>query len=331
VLTSYPGVTPYKSATSLVDAPHRYNVLGWFYVTDVRKEGYRGPDGVVSIYVLRFDKVEVGKPSWWYPEDRTPGDPTGYALPGVTTVPSKKCGECGETSEEVFEQGWTCSNSECGGFFKFPASVDIDDLQYSSDYLRRRKQFEPAELPQLPGPLPHPEYDGDLEFGTEVAFRKGMVCPKCGSCASRVYWDRWECPLDRSGCGFRHYAVLLEYPLQAVHGETAALEKKLKGKNAKYPNLHLDPRIVQEDWATGGYAVTTYLLPDQDGNLVGTFSHFKATPAVCSKADGADMLLAEIQQVASRKGELTVVDLKRNPAKNPGGKFGLPCPACSTC
>ena len=67
MLTSYPGVTPYKSATSLVDAPHRYNVLGWFYVTDVRKEGYRGPDGVVSIYVLRFDKVEVGKPSWCSP------------------------------------------------------------------------------------------------------------------------------------------------------------------------------------------------------------------------------------------------------------------------
>jgi len=319
------GVIPYKSAVSVADAPHRYNVLGWFYITEVRQEKYGGLKGDVTIWVMRFDKVEVNKASWWYPKDQKPSDPTGYALPGAVTVPSQMCsGTCKTASDHVFEQGWTCLEATCTKFFEFPANVDTDHLQYSSDYLRHRKQFKAAELPELPASLPDPVYDGELQFGTEVAFRKGMVCPNCGNCVSRVYWDRWECPTDwKGGCGFRHYAKVLDYPLDAVLDETRVQEEKYRPRTHAFPTIHLEQSMTQVDWAIGGYRVSSYVTCDKDDKALGTISHFQATREICRQQDGPDMIFAEIQKVASHQGEPTPVDLKRSPAKNGGSELCL--------
>ncbi|OBT63755.1 hypothetical protein VE03_06947 [Pseudogymnoascus sp. 23342-1-I1] len=155
-----------KSPTKL---PHYYNVLDWFHVTDVWMEKIEG----FSTWCVRMEKIRLDEKSWWAK--------AGSALPSLyrdlnafKTV-SEKCCHCGEPSKAIFEQGWTCLNASCGGFFVFDSAFDVKKLVYAEAFLKERTAFSGM----TPGPLAPPlvtETDMIIAgiSGTEASFKRGI-------------------------------------------------------------------------------------------------------------------------------------------------------------
>ena len=301
-------------------------------MASVHKEVYRRgtKDKFVKIWVVRLEKVQLGTSSWWYPRDRIADDPYGYALHDQVVAPRKTCVSCKCTSPEVFEQGWTCMVHTCEDFFKFPAGINMDKLKYATDYLRERRPFKgDLPLPQVIPALPANDYSDDNEnkFGTEETFRQGMVCPKCGCCADRVYWDRWECP--NKACGHRHYAALRQYPLSEVDKENRALKTKIIRQNQKkegftkldWQQVFKDRSIVRINKDLGAYDTATYILCDKAGEVIGTVTHFKSNLAIQKKANGPDDLWNQLQEDDQLSPEEKKLGLKRNAVMRAGCKY----------
>jgi hypothetical protein len=306
--------------------PHPYAVLGYFHITDVWKEK-QVPEGAqmpVKIWRMRFEKANLAEPSWWAPEGAyTVGSNVPVDLSVKTRVVT--CGQCNTPSKEIFTSGWFCLNSACDHYFVYATggSVDIPCLAYNQEFLNERTPFV-GEIPSIIPATPDPTG----LHGTEIALRRGYVCPDCGCCNRRVYWNHWEC--ENNECDYACNALMRPYPEDLLKLENTTFDFKMnKKRNNQGVNdntlnhngfLH-DPLAtiynrdclpLSQTLTLGGYNVRQYYLPNSEGKILGSFSIFSAKPEVLTKPNGPNDLFRTL--------ELTDIGLRRNPAAVVGRK-----------
>lgn len=213
----------------------------------------------------------------------------------------------------------------CEHYFVFPDGVAVDPkgLAYTSVFLNERTPFK-GEIPSIKPAVPK-----SAGFnGTEMALRRGFVCPDCGCCNRRVYWNRWVC--ENKECQYTRDAPMLPYPAALLKKENEKFDRLMDTRRRKYGvnenTLHQDAyshdpfaTIYQRGYLQfsqtlnlGGYEVRQYFLPDAQGKILGSFSIFSASQNVNSRPDGPNDLFRTL--------ELTDIGLRRNPAAVVGRK-----------
>ena len=176
--------------------PHAYCVLDTFHVTDVWPEIISQCGKEVIQWMYRLEKIDLLSDSWWTPE----GKEAENFKPGEVYSGIWECNSCSSVSKQIFRQSWTCLKHTCSQYFQFPFAINVDDLTYDEKFLKERTAFEnflynaetgeiragrtpPKLCPDLP-----PAPNGQTTFGTEDLYFRGIVCRKCGSCITRLYW-----------------------------------------------------------------------------------------------------------------------------------------------
>ncbi|KAK4124876.1 hypothetical protein N657DRAFT_615930 [Parathielavia appendiculata] len=307
--------------------PYPYAVLGWFHITDLWKERQmpKGGSKAVTIWRIRFEKADLSEPSWWFPEGECTTVPS-IPINKEFKAPVVTCAKCSKPSKEIFATGWFCLNHECEHYWVFPtgAAVDTKGLAYSEAFLNERTPLL-GEIPPIRPPIP----DTAGLHGTELALRRGFVCPDCGCCNRRVYWNRWVC--DNKECQYTRDAPMLPYPADLLEQENAKFDNHMGRRRATYgvnENTLDEDSYIFDPFATiyqrgylqfsltlkiGGFEVRQYFLPDSQGRVLGSFSIFSASKGVNSKPNGPDDLFRTL--------ELTDIGLRRNPAAQFGHKL----------
>ncbi|KAM7209622.1 hypothetical protein V8F20_000025 [Naviculisporaceae sp. PSN 640] len=280
----------------------------------------------VRLWRIRLEKADLSKPSWWnHSIDQG-------AIPALTPeyqTTSTCCNQCHTESKEIFKAGWTCLNYHCGSFFQFESlgpDVDVNKLEYTDAFLRERTPFV-GPLPPLVPQLPKTEG----LHGTEKLLRRGFVCPECGHCSRRLFWNWFAC----ESCPYKLEAAMLPYPEEELAREEAIFDERMakrrKQKPIKIDSRSISPR-VDRNWAEpfstvfnrdaipitqtlhcGQYRVRQYFLPDPEGNIIGSFALFISNPVINASRNGPNELFRQL--------ELLDIGLKRNPAAVPGHKM----------
>ena len=294
-----------------IEAPHPYAILDFFHITYIWKEkqipkGGSQDAGEVSVWRVRFEKANLNKPSWWKP---------GY-IPNPAAVKTREqtCMKCNKSSKEIFTVGWFCLKNFCDDYFIFPGQqkVDVKGLEYSSEFLQERTPFTepiPSLTPQMP--------DGKELHGTEMASRRGFVCPLCGSCNRRIHWNFLVC--ENKKCTFVRQAPMKAYPKDALRSENEDCIKKCHARRLRHRPNHLHATILNsnhlrnsEVLSLGGFTVSMFYLPDKSGKIIGGFALLASTPGINSRPGGPDELFREL--------EAQDIGLRRNPAAVAGRK-----------
>lgn len=292
-------------------------MLGYFHITDMWKERQRprGANKEVKIWRIRLEKADLSEPSWWAGDI---DDATQTDSPSPK-APVAKCAKCGTQSKEIFTAGWFCLNHNCTKYYTFRNGkvVKPTGLKYTEIFLNERTPFV-GEIPPIRPPVPN--HDG--LYGTELSLRRGFVCPDCGCCNRRVYWNRWVC--ENKSCHYTRVAPMLHYPEQLLASENARFDAVMEKRRDTYgvninalnePDYIFDPfaTIYQRGYLShsqtlklGGFQVRQYFLPDKDGRVLGSFSIFRSSDEVNGKPWGPDDIF--------RKMEVTDIGLRRNPA-----------------
>ncbi|KAM7222874.1 hypothetical protein V8F06_001772 [Rhypophila decipiens] len=305
--------------------PHPYAVLDWFHITDLWAEMHVTREGhkPVRVWRMRFEKADLSKPSWWTPP--TGEEPSSTAAYSYQTS-TQRCKKCGVESKEIFKAGlWTCLNHTCASFFKFPPRrrVQVNKLEYTDAFLNERNPFV-GPLPPLRPELPR--FDG--LHGTEKLLRHGFVCPQCGNCNRRVFWNRFSC----ENCPYKLESVMLPYPWEDLAKEEMVFEQLIARRRKKKPVkivlvrrqlgkgdepfstiLNRDSITITQTLYFGSYKVRQYFLPDPEGNIIGSFALFISNPDINAAPNGPNELFRQL--------ELSDIGLKRNAAALPGNKL----------
>jgi hypothetical protein len=282
-----------------------------------------GGNKAITIWRMRFEKADLTESSWWVPE----GEKTTAPNPSVKGLkaPVSTCDKCRKPSKEIFTAGWFCLNHECARYFVFPTgdAVALKDLAYTEAFLNERTPFV-GKIPSIKPPVP----DATGLHGTELALRRGFVCPDCGCCNRRVYWNRWVC--ENKECQYARDAPMLPYPADLLEEENARFDDRMFKRKVTYgvnENTLDEDSYILDPFATiyhrgylqfsqtlkvGGFDVRQYFLPDSQGRVLGSFSIFSASKAVITKPNGPDDLFRTL--------ELTDIGLRRNPAAVVGRK-----------
>ena len=293
--------------------PHRFNVLAFFFITDVWCEKLNGH----VTYMVRMQKIDIASKSWWAPITSGPV-PMAATLKPVSPK-SQACPQCQFSSPEIFQQGWTCLQWDCKAHFKFFAvagdgvEIQVTDgtLDYNEMFMNKRQIWKQPStpgrnFPALSPPLPKDEDCTHLgQFGYEQICKYGIVCPQCNSCIRRIFFDRWEC--ETQDCNFVH-----QVKQYAVSVDTACIG------GAKPLRVFCHDLIKSFKLEIGKFKVTVYELPGESGETIGRLYHLKPDKSLKERDDGADALFGEMQTAD--------LGLKRNPVKNKGRKWH-----CSIC
>ncbi|KAI1749263.1 hypothetical protein F4782DRAFT_549841 [Xylaria castorea] len=290
-----------------VELAYHYNVLDWFFITDIWSE--RQPtqrDGSSYMqYMIRLQSIELDSNAWWLPQGRERADT--YAI-GDFHCQHSVCQSCDTLSKEIFKEGWCCLKDTCSKFFQFSnPGVDFNTLRYNENFLNEREQWISGHslgklVPGLPIMEPH-------QYGSESKFKRGIVCPTCKFASRRISWEGWKC---EKGCGFELSMIPLDVPMAQIHTEArAALHKK----GRKF--YEIDGRIRRATHNVAGYEVTSFCLPNTPQNLklgkaefIGSVTIFRPMKYTLERYGGLDDLFQEIQEV-TRVGD---VKLQRHPA-----------------
>lgn len=126
--------------------------------------------------------------------------------------------------------GWTCLNHKCNSFFQLPSigtEVDVNPLTYTDAFLNERTPFI-GPLPKLKPDIP--SFSG--LHGTEKFLRRGFVCPECGHCSRRIYWNRFTC----EDCPYQLESVMLPYPKHILLAEEEAIFNSRMARRRKQKN-----------------------------------------------------------------------------------------------
>ena len=281
------------------EMPHEYQVLDYFHVTDIWAE----KNDKKICYKFRFEKCNLTEQSWWAAAgSQEPREPDYSAQHHW-----HRCSSCHVDSFQVLEV-WVCLNATCDEFWKRDdgSAPTASQSKYSHMFLSKRTQWPSHQTP--PFKLRPDLFQGDPNdpgVTYSKASWRGMCCPKCGCCSSRVKWDRWEC--SAPDCDFVHI------PLRFV---VSAFGASLRNPPVVFHGLALPLNMVNHDFVTsvttqrlGDYRLTRYeLLP---GNFI---YHFASNLAVWQERDGPDELFVALQQydiglkrrmLGGRKGKAT--------------------------
>lgn len=263
--------------------PHQYNVLGYFQVTDVWPEMN---DGHVC-FKYRFEKIDLSERSWWAISGTERSEPDH-----PIRVPNFKCVYCEVVSKQVLQTGWVCLNQECHKFWRYENGIQPAlKANYTDAFLNARTKWPnkfrpPFNLrPSLPPVIP----GGQNMYYNKRGWR-GICCPHCGCCVSRIHWHMWKC----DGCGFEHKAAMtpISAAMTSLHARYEFDGHAVAGGDVSY-------RFVAErtDTIVGNYRVSKFeLLP---GNFV---FHFQVNRAITQSQGGPDDLFLELQQHQDQLG-----------------------------
>ncbi|ROT34664.1 hypothetical protein SODALDRAFT_285960 [Sodiomyces alkalinus F11] len=285
-----------------VQAPHAYNVLDWFNVTDlwVERESRNG----VFIHKVRLERTNrIAKP-WWQPSGSILSDLSYSADCAAVWA---WCVECKQPSKTIFDGDiWTCLHKNCTRAFQFQPEMDTNKLVYSAVFINERTAFVPpheALRPALP-------VLWENSCGTEIEFRCGIVCPKCFGCSRRRNWDRWV--YETPGCPFVLIAPPPPYPLCRVEKENWEFNARKCLKQSR-----VGEHVVASRLTIGAYSAYQFLLADIKDALkvIGSVHVFRATAVTNARDEGPNSLWNEIQ-LASNQG----FGLQRNPVRLAGHK-----------
>lgn len=281
--------------------------MAHFQITDIWSEVSVTSQGQrVAFWMVRLEKIPSSAASWW--TDKSTDQSHTYTV-GEHVCNVQECHLCHTESKHIYEQGWTCLNNKCSEHFKFDLpGFEPHHANYNQTFLRERSDSGRIQ-PLVPLVAPLPSATGLVStgsFGFESEFKRGIICPQCQCCSRRVHWAYWQC--ENPGCDFVHKVDFREFPISEITNNKQSKQKSRKA------SLEFD-RSLLGSWSTSiaGYGVETYTLPDENGMTIGTVTVFRATPEICSKANGPNELFLSLQ----RKD----LKLRRNPARCKGGYF----------
>ncbi|KAI1427372.1 hypothetical protein F5Y12DRAFT_792393 [Xylaria sp. FL1777] len=283
---------------------YHYNVLDWFFVTDIWSEPQpTQPDGTSFIqYAVRLQKIDLTSTSWWMPQGEEKSNM--YAV-GQFHFRTSACESCHTESKEIFKEGWCCLKKTCREFFRFSGlAVDINSLRYNEDFLNERRVWtSKIPLPDLIPALPSLE---PKKYGSESCYKRGIICPTCKTPIRRISWQGWTC---ENSCGFKLSMPPKDVDMERIHSETLAV----LNKRTKF--YEVDDRIARVNHTVAGYEVTSFYFPNTPKNLdearfIGSVTIFRSKESTLERKGGLNDLFQEIQE-ATRKGD---VELRRHPA-----------------
>lgn len=227
-----------------------------------------------------------------------------------------RCGGCNETSPVNFAgHPALCLNQACNKFFSInDVSLERKTLEYTPAFLKWNKPFS-GDLSQLPASITTAPIKADGEYGTELRFRTGMVCPQCSHCDSRVAFNYWKC----LSCGVIQKAEPEPYPMEDINQETKMHTAKLMKSSPSFKKDKTTISIAKDtvekfSIQTQGSTRIVYVFRQIDGTCVGTLVHERPSPATLQGPGGADELLKDIQEPAVAE------NFKRYAARNAGSE-----------
>ena len=269
--------------------PYKYCVMDHFHVTRIWCEKV----GKKNCYMFRFEKVSPQTVSWWSPPSvsssfSASSDPTGLT--------KATCIFCYTEEEQIYTAGWMCLNEKCAAFWTIELTPPPSQLQHTDHFLKPRMEFDPrrrppcALRPRLFTPVPRPTY------GSSRVGWKGIVCPSCGTCVSRVEWPQWSCLTP--GCGY-----VYTLPLAPTTAREVADPHGIIVEGHAAPTSKCAEHIGCTHRITAHYRISTYIIPE-----CGTVTHFQPNVTVNERLNGPDDMFVQLQE--------TDLGLKRFPLSN---------------
>ena len=280
--------------------PHRYNVLGFFRITHLWFEASGDSAGAR----VRLEKVDLDTPSWWMPQGMVPRPPLEQRT-DTAPAPTFPCLACGGYSPQVYAEGWMCLEESCPQFWKINGVHAPAELAYNPQFLTMRVR-DPVRnhnsYPLVPTVTEKFRETDPLQTTARCSWR-GVVCPLCRRCNSRIYWDGWRC--ETPSCTWSHTGPRVALPLCSTQDDA---EPTKKGARLPYfGNANeLRPRM---SWMKG-YRKDVYHIPN-----IGTVTHYAAMGYVNHRRGGPNDMFQMLQTTEG-------LGLRRYPLKQSVGKFG---------
>ncbi|KAI0475883.1 hypothetical protein GGR56DRAFT_440989 [Xylariaceae sp. FL0804] len=293
-----------------------YNMLDFFHVTDMWHELSINESGdACTVFRVRLERIDLHTRSWWSPEG--PEDPNMF-MPDDHAPNKQTCGTCLKEFKGIYSEGWTCLNRHCEDFFKTFKSVpgiNLNKLTYSQGFLKERTWFPgTAPMPPLVPALPDSsKVNNGEKFGTELEFKRGIICPQCNTCSRRIEWGGWNC--ENPECGFTHVVPMRQVPISHIERETETAMQRRSGQKAQ---VHADIKVISEFQAE--FQVKTFYLPAEQGSedgFVGSVTIFRPHNKTKKKAGSFNDMFLSLQEAANT-GE---VDLRRNASRCRGSRM----------
>lgn len=193
--------------------PRPYNVMDWFYITDLWCE----QNGNFVLYRFKLERADQSKPAWWMPAG-TPARPSS----ALTVCQKTTCQECGMESKQILPAGWVCLTRECSEFWSLNgcAPTEAQVAGFNPSFLNERNEFPDLAPPFDLAPPRLTLTSGDVQAGMGFSRDawKGFFCPDCHCCSPRRFWKLWKC----DNCGLEHDVG--QSPLSARHVRKAQSE-----------------------------------------------------------------------------------------------------------
>ena len=295
-----------------VQVPHLYCVLGWFVVTKIWAE--KEPQGK-TIFKYRFEKKDLSEQSWWCPQGSAE---TAPMIANPVNALLGKCPLCLKDSTQIYNEGWTCLNHKCITFHQIAGISPETVPSYSPAFLHERRivtlNVEPSYDLRSRLRNEHSMSTSALAYYTRAIW-KGIVCPRCGRCNVRRFWDRWVC--DAKNCSFEYANRMPVLDWEALLEDHS---DGFTGHAALYIKCHKD--IDYSFRILGNWRVTTYHV------LPGCFiSHYQANMAINAADHSANQIFIDLQE---NKAGLQRFERKQSTMKgeflstNYTMNFGLP-------
>ena len=266
--------------------PHQYCVMDYFKPTHIWFEKSGDSRKIVR---YRFEKLNARKDSWWRPKSLEDPLELGCLPPPVV----KTCDACSQESLQIYLNSWMCLQPTCTSFWLIPLTEGLQGLQpYEPDEasLIYDPRFLKCHTPWPNDTHSYPLTSNDALLSahavpsedTSEAFTRGVVCPSCGRCNSRISWLGWSCP-----CGWK------KEPLHTLASALSIREPlwPLSYGYTQSRDTHSALVKVHVDFAHG-YRINRYTLPGINGFI----THMIANRTVVSESGGPDDMFEELQR-----------------------------------
>lgn len=260
--------------------PHRYCVMDWFQVTHIWAE----KSNRKTCFKFRLEKIRLHVKSWWA-LPATPMPPKTRDF--VTKAARRTCELCTEVSVQVFDQIWMCLNENCVSFWKVNGSEPPARLTYNPTFLSERSQWPTNRRPAFrlrPKPIMVDIGYADLSYS--LASWKGMVCPQCGRCNSRILWREWRCANE--SCTYSHQIQLTPVSALSVLPDHGV---EFEGKALEHDKWDSDVITMREAIDLGEWKKCIYQI--SEGN---TITHYQSNRSLNAIAGGANDMFRALQQ-----------------------------------
>ncbi|RDI83901.1 hypothetical protein Vi05172_g6376 [Venturia inaequalis] len=272
-------ITGGKNPTAQFEIPHQYCVLDWFKPTHVWAEKL----GDRRVIRYRFEVLDSSKTAWWKGEGVVEPVQLGELPPPF----SHECLSCQQESQQIYLNGWICTNYDCPSLWRFVDGTEPDNstLVYDPRWLKQKTPWSHTSPPQATKPDPWILANGSKQFDHGMVWQatKGIACPNCDRCGAREHWTYWKC----RNCHTRY-----EAPRSIVAPDL--LHDWLNPVDTGYAHTKDDfhESVKLSLLFMGNYRVHIYTIPGIDGFV----AHMLANKTVNEEHDGPDAMFLQLQK-----------------------------------